>query len=180
MLRKMLNQSWVYWVAALVILIDQYTKFMVRENLPVGAVWMPLDWLAPYFRLVHIENTGAAFGMFPAGGQVFSVIAVVVSAVIIYYAARLPAGHWALRTTLGLQLGGAIGNLIDRLVKGPVTDFFNVFSIWNTPVFNVADLSITTGVLVLIVLMWREARQKPVAEEVATAPETAPTPSPRD
>lgn len=180
MLRKVLNQSWVYWVAALVILLDQYTKFLVRENLPVGAVWMPLDWLAPYFRLVHIENTGAAFGMFPAGGQVFSVIAVVVSAVIIYYAARLPAGQWALRTTLGLQLGGAIGNLIDRLVKGPVTDFFNVFSLWNTPVFNVADLSITTGVLVLIVLMWRESRHRSALAETAAAPEAAPTPSPHD
>jgi len=180
MLKRVLNRSWVYWVAALVVLIDQYTKFLVRENLPVGAVWMPLAWLAPYFRLVHIENTGAAFGMFPAGGQVFSVIAVVVSAVIIYYAARLPAEQWLLRTTLGLQLGGAIGNLIDRLVKGPVTDFFNVFSLWNTPIFNVADLSITTGVIVLLVLMWRDARRKPALVEATAAPETAPAPSPRD
>ncbi|MCS6910026.1 MAG: signal peptidase II [Anaerolineales bacterium] len=180
MLEKVLNRSWVYWVAALVILMDQYTKFLVRQNLPVGAAWMPLEWLAPYFRLVHIENTGAAFGMFPAGGQVFSVIAVVVSAVIIYYATRLPPGHWALRTTLGLQLGGAIGNLIDRLVKGPVTDFFNVLSLWNTPVFNVADLSITTGVLVLIVLMWRDSRRSPASVEATAAPEAAPTPSPHD
>lgn len=158
MFKKIANQQLVFWIAALIILIDQYIKILVRANLPVGSVWAPSPELAPFFRLVHIENSGAAFGMFQSGGTVFGVIAVVVSIVIAYYAARLPEGQWALRVALGLQLGGALGNLVDRIINGPVTDFFNLMSMWNTPIFNVADLSITTGVLVLVLLMWGESR----------------------
>lgn len=159
MTKKVINQSIVFWVAGLVILIDQYTKYLVRANLAVGEQWMPIEGLAPYFRLIHIENNGAAFGIFQSGGTIFTVVAIIVSAVIIYYAMRLGEGQWLLRFVLGLQLGGAIGNLIDRLVNGPVTDFFNLLGFLNTPIFNVADLSITTGVIVLVLLMWRESRE---------------------
>ncbi|MGQ0601419.1 MAG: signal peptidase II [Anaerolineales bacterium] len=159
MTKKVINQSVVFWVAGLVILIDQYTKYLVRSNLAVGEQWMPIEGLAPYFRLLYIENNGAAFGMFQSGGTVFTIVAILVSAVIVYYAARLGDGQWLLRFVLGLQLGGAIGNLIDRLVNGPVTDFFNVLGFLNTPIFNVADLSITTGVILLVLLMWRESRE---------------------
>lgn len=170
MFRKIANQQLVYWIGTLVILIDQYIKVLVRANMPVGSIWAPSPEIAPYFRFLHIENSGAAFGMFQSGGVIFGAIAVVVSIVIAYYAARLPEGQWALRVALGLQLGGAIGNLIDRVVNGPVTDFFNLMSMWNTPIFNVADLSITTGVIVLVLLMWDESRHaKPNAPaEVAT------------
>jgi signal peptidase II len=159
MTKKIFAQSVPFWVAGLVILIDQYIKYLVRANLAVGEQWEPIQGLGPYFRLLHIENNGAAFGMFQSGGMLFTVIAVVVSAIIIYYAARLEDGQWSLRFVLGLMLGGAIGNLIDRLVNGPVTDFFNVLGFLNTPIFNIADLSITIGVIVLVLLMWRESRE---------------------
>ncbi len=155
---KLINQSILFWVAGLVILIDQVTKHMVRENMPVGSMWAFSPESAPFFRLLHIENNGAAFGMFQQSGVVFSGIAIVVSVVIVYYGLRLPEGQWLLRLILGLQLGGALGNLIDRLVRGPVTDFFNVMALWNTPIFNVADLSITIGVILLLALMLTERR----------------------
>ncbi|MBL8046435.1 MAG: signal peptidase II [Anaerolineales bacterium] len=168
MFKKIANQQLVYWIGALVILIDQYIKVLVRANMPVGSIWAPTPEIAPFFRFLHIENNGAAFGMFQSGGVIFGAIAVVVSIVIAYYAARLPEGQWALRVALGLQLGGALGNLIDRVVNGPVTDFFNLMSMWNTPIFNVADLSITTGVVVLVLLMWNESRHAPKTEPDAT------------
>ncbi len=163
MSKKVLSGSLIYWIAGVVILLDQYLKFVVRSNLAIGESWEPAAGFGPYFRLLHIENNGAAFGMFQQGGLIFTLIAVVVSAVILYYSLRLPEGQWALRVALGLQLGGALGNLIDRLLRGPVTDFFNLLSVINTPIFNVADLSITTGVIVLLLLMWRDSRHKAAA-----------------
>jgi signal peptidase II len=158
MARRIVNQSVVYWIAGLVILLDQYTKYLVRANLALGEAWSPFDWLAPILNIVHIENSGAAFGMFQSGGLIFTVIAIVVSVVIIYYSVRLPEGQWALRIVLGLQLGGALGNLVDRLMFGPVTDFISLLGILHTPVFNLSDLSITLGVILLVLLMWGEAR----------------------
>jgi signal peptidase II len=162
MIKKTLNHVAVYWIGGLVILVDQLAKHWVRTSLAVNESWNPLPWLAPYARILHIQNSGAAFGMFQSGGLIFTVVALVVSAVIIYYAARLPEGQWPLRIALGLQLGGALGNLVDRLVFGPVTDFF---SIWVFPIFNVSDLGITSGIILLILLMWRDSRRRrPLAD----------------
>lgn len=166
LVKRLLNQTLVFGLAAIVVLLDQYTKYLVRAQVALGQTWLPetWQWLMPYARILHIENTGAAFGMFQAGGQIFAVAAVLVSALIIYYAARLEPGLWWMRVTLGLQLGGALGNLIDRLVRGPVTDFISVGSF---AIFNVADASISTGVACLVVLMIWEARTAR-----APAPET--------
>ncbi|MGH2522085.1 MAG: signal peptidase II [Anaerolineales bacterium] len=156
-MNKTLNQTLVYVLAAMVIFVDQYTKHLVRTNLALNESWNPLPWLAPYVRVLHINNTGAAFGLFKTGGNLFTIIAVVVSAVILYYAYRLPEGHWWIRIALGLQLGGALGNLIDRLIFGTVTDFVSVGTF---AIFNVADASISLGVALLAVLMWLEARHE--------------------
>ena len=164
LVKRLLNQTLVFGLAALVVFVDQYTKYLVRAHVGVGQTWLPEAWqgLMPYARILHTENTGAAFGMFQAGGQIFAVTAVIVSALIIYYAARLEPGLWWMRVTLGLQLGGALGNLVDRLVRGPVlaggpvTDFISVGSF---AIFNVADASISMGVACLVILMLFEARE---------------------
>lgn len=140
-------------VGGIVLGLDQLTKSWVRSRLAFGEVMEPIPALAPVFRIVHWENTGAAFGVFPDGGVVFAVIAVVVVAAIIYYFPEIPSHHWLLRTALVLQLGGALGNLVDRLLKGPVTDFISIGSL---PVFNVADAAISVGVVLLILSMWLE------------------------
>lgn len=165
-MKKILNQTVVYLLAALIVFADQYTKYLVRQNLDVRESWSPWPWLAPYARILHTENTGAAFGMFQSGGLIFAVIAVIVSIVIVYYTARLPEGQWWIRLTLGLQLGGALGNLVDRVARGPVTDFVSVGSF---AIFNVADASISVGVALLALLMWIESRQAkpPVATDGA-------------
>jgi signal peptidase II len=171
MLRRIVNHTLIYTLAGLVVLIDQYTKYLVRTTLPVGGTWSPWSWLAPYARVLHIENTGAAFGMFQDAGLFFAIVAIVVSLVIITYARKLPHGLWWIRVALGLQLGGALGNLVDRLVRGPVTDFI---SVGNFAIFNVADASISTGVVLLALLMLLEARQpKNPAPAVETPPADA-------
>ena len=144
--------------SGLIVALDQWTKYLVRTQLEVGETWMPIAWLAPYARVIHWNNTGAAFGLFPTASVVFTVVACLVSVAILYYFPRVPAGQWPLRVALILQFAGALGNLIDRLVIGTVTDFISVGTF---PVFNVADSSISIGVAVLVAGMWLEERRRP-------------------
>jgi signal peptidase II len=144
-------------VAALAILADQISKAYVVRHLGLHETWAPVDSLEQVFRFTHVRNTGAAFGLFPQGGALFLVIAVVVSAVIIYYYRQVPAGGWLLRLALGLQLGGALGNVMDRVRLGYVVDFLDV---WRWPVFNVADSCIVIGVGLLVLIMLQEERRE--------------------
>ena len=159
-------------VASLVLLIDQISKHLVTTRLGSIQSWAML-WLASVFRITHVTNTGVAFGLFPRGGSFFIVVAVVVIVAIIVYYRHLPDGQWMMRIALGLQLGGAFGNLVDRLRQGRVVDFiqFNFWPLRNRPVFNLADLSIVTGVVLLAILMlweeWREQGRQKLVENTA-------------
>jgi len=144
-------------IAGVIIILDQYTKTLVRTNLALGEVWSPWESLLPYARIVNWHNTGAAFGIFQGGGTILAVLAVLVVMVILYYYPRVPNAEWVLRIALILQLGGAIGNLIDRINYGHVTDFISVGTF---PVFNVADSSISVGVAVLIIGLWFQERNE--------------------
>lgn len=142
-------------MAAVVLGLDQWTKTLVRNNLQFGEVWSPWGWLAPYARIVHWKNTGAAFGMLPGFSDVFTILAIIVAIAILIYFPQVPRQDWPLRLAMGLQLGGALGNLIDRLTVGHVTDFISVGTF---PVFNVADASISVGVTILVIGMWWKER----------------------
>jgi signal peptidase II len=146
----------LFGIAGLVVALDQWTKYLVRVRLEVGQTWSPFSWLAPFARIVNWNNTGAAFGMFPSGSLIFTVIAIIVTLAILFYYPRVPAGQVPLRLALALQLGGALGNLINRLTLGTVIDFISIGSF---PVFNVADASISIGVAVLVAAMWIEERR---------------------
>ncbi len=151
-------RAWLllFGVAALTIALDQATKAYVAAHLALHESWMPLRVVEPYFRFTHVHNTGAAFGVFPQGGSIFLVIAVVVSLVIVYYYRQMPDGSLLVRLALGLQMGGALGNVIDRVRLGYVVDFLNV-RFW--PVFNVADSAIVLGVVLLVLEMLRDEYQ---------------------
>lgn len=158
-------------VSGVVVLLDQLTKTLVRQNMAFGAQWAPWDWLLPYARIVHWKNTGAAFGMLPSLGIVFAALAVVVTIVIVYYYPQVPAQDWPLKLALGLQCGGALGNLIDRILhEWHVTDFISVGSF---AVFNVADASISVGVAVLVVWMWFRDRQEKRSQQALSQEEPA-------
>ncbi|MDP1714254.1 MAG: signal peptidase II [Anaerolineales bacterium] len=147
-------------VASIVVALDQWTKWLVRENIQYGGMWLPdsLIWLSPYARIVHWYNSGAAFGMFQNGNLIFTILAFIVIGAIFYYYPFVQNEDWTLKLAMGLQLAGAAGNLIDRLMMDKVTDFI---SIGTFPVFNVADSSITIGVVVLLLGVWiRERKEK--------------------
>ncbi len=139
-----------------VVFLDQWTKALVRSALPLGESWTPFPALG-FFRIVHWYNKGTAFGLFQGGGPLFILLAVLVGLAILYYYPRLPDEDWLLRLALGLQFSGAIGNLMDRLSLGQVTDFIAIGSF---PVFNLADSSITIGTALLLLGSWLHDRKK--------------------
>ncbi len=147
----------MFGIGGTVIALDQWTKWLVHENIEFGGQWLPesLLWLSPYARIVHWYNSGAAFGMFQNGNIVFTALAFIVIGAIIYYYPRVEMDDWTLKLAMGLQLGGAAGNLIDRLRVGRVTDFISVGTF---PVFNIADSSISVGVVVLLLGVWIKER----------------------
>ncbi|MGA9531094.1 MAG: signal peptidase II [Anaerolineales bacterium] len=173
--RKRISYLILILGALVIVAIDQWTKQLVRARLVVGEVWAPIPALGPFIRIINWHNTGAAFGLFPDGGLIFTVIAVVVSVAILYYYPQISGSSWLLRLALILQLGGALGNLTDRLLRGPVTDFV---AVGNFPVFNVADASISTGVGLLILILWLEERSQESEPSAAASPPNAPEPPP--
>ena len=148
-------------IALIIVILDQWTKNMVRTLIPLGQSWSPWSWLEPYVRIVHWQNTGAAFGMFQQFGAVFAVLAFIVAIGILYYFPQVPRKEWAMRLAMAMMLGGAMGNLIDRLTIGTVTDFISVGTF---AVFNVADACISVGTALLILAVWlSERKQKKLA-----------------
>jgi signal peptidase II len=113
--------------------------------------------MLPYVRILHINNTGAAFGLFKNGNMIFMILAIIVSTAILFYYPHVPEKEKVIRFALSLQLAGAVGNLIDRIVFGTVTDFI---SVGNFAIFNVADSSITVGVIILLIAVWWQDRKE--------------------
>jgi signal peptidase II len=159
------NYASLLFIAGLVVVLDQWTKWWVRTNVPENGSWQP-QWLAALgwpARIVHWYNTGAAFGIFQQGNLIFILMALIVAAAILYYYPRLSAEDPSMPLAVGLYLGGVVGNLIDRLSLGKVTDFI---SIGTFAVFNVADSSINVAVaLLLLSFLFRERRDKRKASE---------------
>src|SRR5689334_12298854 len=158
-----------WWIAAAAIVLDQLTKWWIVESIPNGGSVTVL----PVLNIIHTYNPGAAWSMFAnAGGAqrwVFSGLAVVVSVVLVYWLRRLMLSTQALLTTgLTLILGGAIGNVIDRLRIGHVVDFVQVH--WGNsyfPAFNVADSAISIGAVFVVLDALREAQRERKLKGVA-------------
>lgn len=138
-------------VALVCVIIDQVTKRIVEANIDL---YQTVPFIAPYLNWTRTQNFGAAFSLFQNGGLFFIIVAMIVTGVILYYAPRLPVSDRISRVAMGMQLGGALGNVIDRLRQGYVTDFIH-FSIpqigFDWPVSNFADIFIVSGVILLIV-----------------------------
>ncbi|MCL4872121.1 MAG: signal peptidase II [Anaerolineae bacterium] len=145
-------------LAAIILGSDQVSKHLIIINLDVYESYAPIPALANFFQFTHIHNTGAALGMFPSGGLFFTIIAIIVAIAIVIYNRRLGEGHYLLRIALGMQLGGALGNLTDRLRLGYVTDFMDVIPL--PAIFNLADAAIVGGVVVLFYLMLLETLEE--------------------
>ncbi len=139
------------WLTALVVVLDQVSKYMATEMLEM---FQPVA-VMPMFNLTLMYNTGAAFNFLSeAGGWqrwFFTIVALVISSVIFAWIRRLDAGQHLHAAALSLVLGGALGNVIDRLLLGHVVDFIQIYyDRWYWPAFNIADSAITVGVVLLI------------------------------
>ncbi|BBB27736.1 signal peptidase II [Amphritea japonica] len=147
--------SWL-WLVAVVLVLDLFTKYQASSLLPYGVAHPQL----PVFDLTLLHNTGAAFSFLAkAGGWqrwFFAVIAVVVSIVLLVWMARTPRQQRWLGAGLALLLGGALGNLYDRVVQGYVIDFISLhYDGYYFPAFNLADTAITIGAAMLIIdMIW--------------------------
>lgn len=147
-----LQRAWlVLLVAGIIITLDQLTKEWVRTNIPKFSSMIPIPALGEYFVFEHVDNYGAAFGILQNQGSLFVVIAVVVAIAILVYVRYLPTEQTFVRFLLGLQLGGAVGNLVDRINQGFVTDFvkMGIPGVYYWPNYNIADSSIVIGVIAL-------------------------------
>ena len=133
-------------VAALVLLADQASKAVVTATLGPGGDRTAITVVPNLVHLFYVENTGAAFGVLQGGGAFLTPLAVLVVAVLAVAFRRLIAESPWLSLALGLQFGGAVGNIVDRIRHGYVVDFIHVPH-W--PTFNVADSAITVGVIIL-------------------------------
>ena len=144
--------SWLL-VSIAVIALDQWTKWLVLQKL---VPYMPHEVIPHVLNWTLAFNTGAAFS-FLAGGSgwqvwLFGALAVVVCIALIVWLARTERGEWRTALPLALIIGGALGNFIDRALRGQVTDFIQVYwHQWSWPAFNVADSAICVGAIALIV-----------------------------
>ena len=153
--KREVSLGWWYLIALIVLVLDQLTKTWVIAEFYLGQ----REIITSFFNLVHVHNYGAAFSFLSdAGGWqrwFFAALSAVVSAVIVVWISRLPKTRWIESLALALILGGALGNLYDRLVLGYVVDFLDFhWSGSHFPAFNVADSGITTGAVLLILDMF--------------------------
>lgn len=137
------RDGWFLALAAAIIGLDQLTKWIIRGWLDRGEAHS-LIWP---LKIVHVTNSGAAFGMFQGAGPLLVITSVVGMVAILVYLFNPGFAHPLMRLGLAFMLGGAVGNLIDRVSEGRVVDFVKVP---NFPAFNVADSAITIGVFLLI------------------------------
>lgn len=143
-------------------LADQASKHWILANLDNYESVQPLPPLAPFFQLTRSSNTGAAFGIFPMASDVFLVIALLIIAALLWYFRAAPADGRLSPIAIGLVIGGAAGNALDRLQHGHVIDFIH-YQIPNliSNVSNLADHAIVFGILLVIAeSLWRDYRDR--------------------
>jgi len=143
-------------VALFIVVLDYITKRIVAANL------LPHESIniLPFLRIVYVENKGAAFGLFSAlGNNIFVLISVITISFIVIYSFKFAKGLEIY--SFSFILGGAIGNLIDRLTIGKVIDFIDLFmGKWHWPAFNIADSALTVGIVLFILINLRNSRSK--------------------
>jgi signal peptidase II len=153
------------WLAVILI-SDQVTKLIVGRTM---ALHHSIPVIEGLFNLTYIRNTGAAFGIFAGSAEIFRrpfliIVSIAASGFILNLLRRLPARETGLITAMTFILGGAIGNLIDRVIYGEVIDFLDfVWAGYHWPAFNIADSFITVGVAITIVYLIRAKGDDPFA-----------------
>lgn len=143
------NTLFIFSITILIILLDQLTKYLISKYMIVS---QSIPLIQNFLYLTYIQNTGAGFGLLKGWNTALIFISLIIIGIILFYFDRITREK-TIHIPIALILGGAIGNLIDRIFIGHVIDFID-FSIW--PTFNIADSCITIGALWLIVYFWKK------------------------
>ena len=150
------RNSLLFLVATAVIVVDQITKALVRQNLALGEAWAPIPAIGEFFRFLYWQNRGAAFGTFQNAGPILTVIRVLIALFIVVFYQKAEIKDTLMKVSLSLMLGGAVGNLIDQFTLGFVTDFI---AVGRFPIFNIADSGVTVGVGLMLLDMLIKAKK---------------------
>ena len=160
---KLKTYGFMLLIAALVFVLDQMTKYWIRTHLALRETITPIPALGEFFRIIHWKNTGIAFGLFQGNGWILTLIGIVIVLGIIIFSTQVADGPLFWRVAMGMELGGALGNLADRINPelGYVVDF-----IWigNFPVFNLADSAIVIGAVILVIGMLVQEKKEGQSE----------------
>lgn len=140
----------IFSTTLLVVILDQLTKFAIKKNFELN---QSIPLIKNILHLTYVTNTGSAFGLFKEFNIFLILFSMVVITVVLYYIKKIKQNEKVLQFSIGLLLGGTIGNLIGRIFYGFVVDFID-FRIW--PVFNIADSAVTISVILLIILLWKK------------------------
>jgi|GEM_PF-12018 23S rRNA pseudouridine1911/1915/1917 synthase len=164
-----INDLYLVSIMVAVFILDQFSKLLIRINITEGFS-VPSEG---FFRFTHVTNSGSAFGFFPSQTVTLTIASLAGIGILIFFYRHQPIRTRWLYTSLGLQLGGAAGNLVDRITLGEVTDFIDVGP-W--PMFNIADASIVTGLAVLVWVFWfrkneSDLTKKPEQKESSSSDE---------
>ena len=167
----------IYITVILIVILDQISKLIIKSSMQL---YDSFQVLGNFFRITYIENPGMAFGIQIENKIVFTLLSIIAAIIVLVYLIRLPDERFLFRFALSLIMGGAIGNLIDRLFKGRVVDFLDVeffdisipsfqflflnfpgYSLTRWPVFNVADSAVTCGmILIAWLIIFQKSAQK--------------------
>ena len=140
----------LFCIVAVVVLLVQLTKYLVASTMEVGQSFSLIE---DFLAITYVRNPGAAFGVLPYRTAFLIIVTLIVVGLIVYFYHVLPASYTLLRLGMALQLGGALGNLIDRVRNVFVVDFIDLK--FFPPVFNLADLFIVIGVIIFLFAFWR-------------------------
>lgn len=174
-----MNRLGMLWISIAIIVIDQISKLIVRSTMHLHE---SIPVLGNFFRLTYVENDGMAFGISFGNNVFFTIFATIASIAILIYFFKMKGEHSIARLALAIIFGGAVGNLLDRLFRGSVVDFLDAeffdinipafqalffrfpgYSMDRWPVYNVADIAVTVGMVILLLFVAFEK------EEPATA-----------
>lgn len=180
MLQSLKRVLWLYFIAGLILSIDQIAKRMVVNTLELGQSWEPIPQISGFIRVTRSYNTGAAFGMFPFASDLILVVVLVTIGVFVFVIyPRLSHAAWLSRLSIAMITGGALSNALDRLtMDGKVVDYVHVQL---TPTFanisNFGDHVVVVGVAILLIDAWfmeqREQAEQLARQQEAISPDEA-------
>ena len=146
-----------YIIAVLIVISDQAIKYFIHASMRLS---QSIPLISNVLKLTYVRNTGAAFSLFVGFSSYLVVIGLIVAAAVVYFHYKGPKKNYYLQIGLAFVLGGSLGNLIDRILRGYVIDYIDI-TIW--PVFNLADIMINVGVILIAYKLFAEEETKDAA-----------------